>query len=170
MSDQLLKAGLVTEAQIKEAAEKPKKKAHNNVRKKKKVIKDRTRRKGKPELSELEQFYRLRACEENKEEQANLKKKREAAQRKKEVNAKVKKLILENTLNDKEADIRYNFVVGTTIKYVFVNEKQQEELANGELAITFLGGNRCIIPAKTGKEISKVDSKKIVVLTESPKI
>ncbi len=166
MSDQLLKAGLVTEEQVEKAKEKPiNKNHHKDINKKNKnLAKRKNSTKKHSEPSDLEQFYQMRASEENNEKQALLKKKREDAQRKKEMNAKVNKLISNNILNDKEAEIRYNFVVGTTIKYVFVNEKQQEQLANGELAITFLGGNRCIIPAKTGKEVLDVNPKKIVIV------
>jgi len=170
MSDQLLKAGLVTEEQVEKAKEKPKKKAINKNRSnKKKQEKTKGKAKTHSELSDLEKFYKMRASEDNKEKQIALKMKREEAQRKKEMNKKVNALISDNLLNDKEADIRYNFVVGTTIKYIFVNEKQQEQLANGELAITFLGGNRCIIPAKTGREIGVINPKKIVIISDSSK-
>ena len=168
MSDQLLKAGLVTEEQVKKAVEKPKYKkklVNKKPSNKRSTGVARAKKKEKrPEESDLEAFYKLRANEENKEKQVILKKKREAALLKKEMNKKVNALISANSLNDKEADIRYNFVVGTTIKYVFVNVKQQEQLANGELAITFLGGRRCIIPVKTGKEILVINPKKIVIM------
>lgn len=165
MSEQLLKLGLVSEEQVKEAAEKPKKKPFKKtVSNRKKQAK--TKSKSRSEKSDLEEFYKLRASEDNREKQEALRKKREAAQRKKEMNKKINKLISENTLNEEDAEIRYNFVVGTTIKYVFVNEKQQQQLAEGQLAITFLGGNKCIIPVKTAKEILVINPKKIVVLSD----
>ena len=169
MSDQLLKAGLITEEQVKKATESSlkKNKKHSNKRSKKTGVKNQKAR--KKEQSDLEKFYQLRSSEENKEKQEALRLKREAALRKKEMNKKINKLISDNALDtntveeNNSAEIRYNFVVGTTIKYVFVTEEQQQGLANGELAITFLKGKRCIIPAEIGKQIHAINPGKIVV-------
>lgn len=163
MSEQLLKAGLVTEEQVKNASEKPQKK-HNKrpVSKQKKQVKTSSKR----EESDLEKFYKIRSSQDNKEKSEALKKKREAAQRKKEMNKKIGELVDANILNVKDADIRYNFVVGTTIKYVFVTEEQQESLAKGKLAITFHGGQKCIIPTDVGSSILKINPGKIVITNE----
>lgn len=161
MSEQLLKAGLVTEEQVKKVAEKPKNKPNKRPASK---LKKQVKNKGKREQSDLEKFYSLRSSEENKEKQEALRKKREAAQRKKEMNKKIGALVSKNILNINDAEIRYNFVVGTTIKYVFVTEEQQEKLARGQLAITFHGGQRCIIPSDIGTEILGINPNKIVVV------
>ncbi|KAG1707663.1 hypothetical protein GQR58_003322 [Nymphon striatum] len=168
MSEQLLKAGLVTEEQVKKASEKPKKKHHKkNSGKQKQLVKNKKgKNKGIKEESDLEKFYKMRSSQDNKEKQEALKKKREAAQRKKEMNKKISSLISDNILNVKDADIRYNFVVGTTIKYVFVSEEQQEKLAQGELAVTFHNGQKCIISSVIGKEILKINPGKIVVIND----
>lgn len=161
LSDQLLKAGLVTKEQVEKASEKPKRKPHkrkntNNSKPQKKVV--------KKETSDLAQFYQERSNQENKEKQDTARAKKEAARIKKETNQKINKLISINLLNDEAADIRYNFVVGTTIKYLFVTEKQQKELIDGELAITFLGGKRSLIPVDIGHEILKINPNKIVII------
>ena len=169
LSDQLLKAGLVTKEQVKKAAEKPKRPPHNKkvMNKNSKGLNNNTKKKlsqKKREQSDLAKFYNERSKAENKEKQEAARKKQEAVKLKKEINAKVNKLITENLLNDETAEIRYNFVVGKTIKYVFVTEKQQQELSDRKLAITFLGGKRCIIPFEVGEEILKVNSQKIVIM------
>ncbi|HIH98194.1 MAG TPA: DUF2058 domain-containing protein [Thermoplasmata archaeon] len=156
LSDQLLKAGLVTKDQVKKAAEKPK-----FIKKKRKNTK-----KSKEEPSDLANFYQQRANETNKEKQEAARIKQEAARIKKLTNKKINKLITENLLNDEAAEIRYNFVVGTTIKYLYVTEQQQQDLADGKLAITFLGGKRSIIPIDIGHEILKINPDKIVVSIE----
>jgi len=159
LSDQLLKAGLVTKEQVKKAAEKPKKKPYKAKQKsKKKVVKQ------KSEPSDLAQFYAERRKQENKEKQQEAHRKKEAARIKKENKQKIDKLISANLLNDDNAEIRYNFVVGTSIKYVFVTEKQQQELIDGKLAFTFMGSKRCLIPLATAQEIQRIDAKKIVVI------
>lgn len=163
LSDQLLKAGLVTEDQVKKASEKPKRKPHPPKNKQTKPAVKAP----KKEQSDLAQFYKQRATQERSEKQEIAKKKQEAARIKKETNNKINKLLTDNLVNDDTADIRYNFVVGTTIKYLFVTEAQQQMLASGELAISFLGGKRALIPAAIGKQIIDINPNKIVIFTES---
>ena len=169
LSDQLLKAGLVTEDQVKKAAEKPKpkpkKKFTGNRHTPKRNHKPAPSQKPKREVSDLEQFYKERSALERNEKQEAIRKKKEADKIKKETNDKINKLITDNLKNDDAADIRYNFVVGTTIKYLFVTEKQQQQLADGSLAITFLGGKRSLIPIDTAKEIKALNPNKIVIMT-----
>lgn len=176
LSDQLLKAGLVTEDQVKKAAEKPKPSQKSkkkftgnksNPRNKQKPAPNKRtapNQKPKREVSDLEQFYKERSSLERNEKQEAIRKKKEADKIKKETNDKINKLITANLKNDETAEIRYNFVVGTTIKYLFVTEKQQEELADGSLAITFLGGKRSLIPIETAKEIVALNPNKIVII------
>ena len=158
LSDQLLKAGLVSEEQVKKAAEKPKfkpKKQTTNKAKKPRV---------KQEQSDLAKFYGERKKLENKEKQEKARKKKEAARLKKEMNEKTNKLISDNLLNDEAAEIRFNFVVGTSIKYLFVTEEQQQGLVDGKLAITFLASRRSLIPVEIGEAILKINPKKIVII------
>ncbi len=168
LSDQLLKAGLVTEEQVKKAAEKPKRHKPNksNANKSPKQKRPATNT-PKKENSDLAQFYKERASLERTEKQEADKKKQEAARLKKETNDKVNKLLTDNLLNDEAAEVRYNFVVGTTIKYLFVNEEQQQKLADGELAISFLGGKRALIPINIAKEITQLNPNKIVIIADS---
>lgn len=166
LSEQLLKAGLVTEEQVKKAAEKPKKKKHSNKNfsKNQKAPNRKTNNKPKAEPSDLAQFYGERKKLENKEKQEETRKKKEAARIKKETNQKINKLISDNLLNDDAAEIRFNFVVGTSIKYLFVTEKQQQDLTDGKLAFTFLGGKRCLIPIKTANDIIALNPNKVVII------
>ncbi len=166
LRDQLLKAGLVTEEQIEKATSNKKKKPHQkrtNHPKSKKVA-PKTNQNKKSESSDLAQFYQQRAQLERKEKQEENRRKQEAAKLKKERRQKIGKLIKEHALDTEAGDIRYNFVVGTNIKYLFVTKQQQQQLAEGELAITFLGGKKCLIPVETGKQIIAIDPDKIVIL------
>ena len=155
LCDQLLKAGLVTDEQVKKANEKPQKK---KFKAKKRTLKQ------KSEPSDLAQFYAERKNLENKEKQQAAQHKKEAARIKKENKQKIDKLIAANLLNDDNAEIRYNFVVGTSIKYLFVNEQQQQALIDGALAFTFMGSKRCLISLDTAEKIKAIDSTKIVVI------
>ena len=163
LSDQLLKAGLVTKEQVKKAAEKPKFKPKKPFVKKA-ANKTKKQPKKQTEQSDLAKFYGERKQQENKEKQEIARKKQEAARLKKEINDKTNKLITDNLLNDEAADIRFNFVVGTSIKYLFVTEKQQNDLSDGRLAITFLASKRSLIPVEIGKQIQQINPKKIVIV------
>jgi len=163
LSEQLLKAGLVSEEQVKKAAEKTtRKSAAYKFKKTEKSVKKKPKK--KPAESDLAKFYSERKQLENKEKQEAKRKKEEAARIKKETNAKINKLIQDNLLNDDKADIRFNFVVGTNIKYLFVTEQQQRDLIDGKLAFTFLGGKRCLIPLATANEILALNPNKVVVI------
>ena len=172
LSDQLLKAGLVTEDQVKKAAEKPKAKRkplgnksnHNTKARPTPTSKPASSHKAKREVSDLEKFYKERSTLERNQKQEAARKKKEADRIKKETNDKINKLITANIKNDDAAEIRYNFVVGTTIKYLFVTDEQQQQLADGALAITFLGGKRSLIPIETAKEITALNPNKIVII------
>ncbi|MEE9304220.1 MAG: DUF2058 family protein [Thiotrichaceae bacterium] len=167
LRDQLFQAGLVTEEQVTKA-EKPKKKKprtqkKTNPRRKANV---KNKKNSKAPQSDLAQFYQQRTHEERKEKQQEEKQRQEAAQLKKERRQKIGKLIKENALKEDEGEIRYNFVIGTSIKYLFVTEQQQQQLSEGILAITFLGGKKRLIPTETGKQILEIDPEKTVILSE----
>ncbi len=174
LSDQLLKAGLVTEDQIKKAAEKPKKRYAGNknhpktkqqsTSNRQSTAKQKPKSKPKKETSDLEKFYKERAILERNEKREAIRKKKEAEKLKKETNDKINKLISDNLKNEETADIRYNFIVGTTIKYVFVTEEQQQALSDGDLAITFLGGKKSLIPIDIAKEITALNPNKIMII------
>ena len=160
LRDQLFQAGLVTEDQVIEA-EKPKKRKPQRHKKKP----PRTQKKKTPQ-SDLAHFYQQRSKQEQKEKQQAEKERQEAALLKKERRQKVGKLIKSHALKEEEGEVRYNFVLGTSVKYLFVTEAQQTQLSKGELAITFLGGKKRLIPANIGKEILSIDPNKIVILSE----
>ena len=170
LRDQLLKAGLVTEEQVKKSETKPIKKQPKKATHTTKntpvngAAKQRT--KPKKEVSELEQFYRERAKAENQERQQAEKEKQAAQQLKKERNAKITKLVSDNTLNEADPSERYNFVVGTSVKYTYVSESQLEKLANGELALTFAKGKCQVVAAEIAQQIKAIDPKRLVILQE----
>ena len=163
LQDQLLGAGIATEEQLKKAQEskkKPKKSQKAQAR-----PKNKPKKKKKP-VSDLAQFYQQRSSFEKKTREEEEKKKKEAARLKKLNNKKIRKLILDNLQNVEDAEIRFNFLVGNNIKYLYVTEQQQEALGKGELAITFLGGRRCLIPSSIVAEIKELEPNKLIVLLE----
>ncbi len=167
LRDQLLQAGLVTEEQVAEA-EKPKKKKKYHAKKNNQhtTKSPKNKKKKKAPASDLASFYKQRTNLERKEKQQAEKEQQEASRLKKERRQKVGKLIKDNALKEEEGEIRYNFVIGTSIKYMFVTEEQQQLLSDGSIAITFLGGKKHLVPKDIAKEILEVDPEKIIILSE----
>jgi len=170
--DQLLKAGLVTEEQVKQAETKPKpvhKKNHKPNNKKTTKAKATASPKKKRELSDLERFYKERETTEKTENAEQERKRKETAKIRKQNRAKIGSLIRDNMQNDDAAELRYNFVVGSSVKYLFVTEAQQELLSEGKLAIAFLGEKRCLIPPEIGEQIKAIEPSRIVISFEPDK-
>lgn len=197
LSEQLLKAGLITQTQIDQAEQakqqqKEKAKEAREQAKHKPSKPNRAATPAKPSrpakterapsdvevkqpqnkptkqrnASDLEQFYRERNNLEREEKEAEEKRKRELAERKKQTRQQVRELISANLKNIDDATTRYNFVVGETVKYLYVTEQQQRELADGVLAITFLEGKRCLIPSEVAQQILAIDPDKLIVLNQ----
>lgn len=181
LQEQLLKAGLITQEQLEQSNRpQPRPKAQPETRPRPQGAKQRSpeqrphgkpgeaasqRRPSVPQKSEVD----LKAAYA-----AKVKAEQEAAQREAELAAtrkankqKLTALIEQNTLNTPEAEFPYQFQVGTTIKKVYVTEAQRQALIAGELAITFLDGRRCLIPATIVDEIRALDPKKIVIIPKS---
>lgn len=180
LRDQLLKAGLVTQAQIEQANQPKPKPADKPANKGKPAPKRPAQtpapapRQAKPApvrsdktASDLAQFYKERDQLERNERAEIERLAREAAARKKQTREQVRTLLSENLLNIDDADIRYNFVVGENIKYVYVTTQQQEDLAAGKLAITFMEGKRCIISADVAQQVLAIDPSKIMIINRA---
>jgi hypothetical protein len=178
--EQLLKAGLVTQEQIEQANQPKPKPKHTEkpAHKDKRAAKVRADSASRPPViphpaksskpprtpSDLEQFYKERAQLERNEREEAERIARERAARKKQTRAQVQALIQGHVQNLADADIRYNFVVGDNIKYVYVTETQQQSLADGTLAITFLEGKRCLISAEIAAQLLELDPSKLVII------
>lgn len=178
LRDQLLKAGLITQKQVEEANQ-PKPKASRPQPPKN--AKPAPRQDKSPsvapqppkapaanpkENNDLAKFYKARDQLERNEREEEERRQREIALRRKQTREQVRALITNNLQNVEDAEIRYNFVVGDNIKYLYVTEQQQQALADGQLAITFMEGKRCLIPIAVAQEILALDASKIVIINQ----
>jgi hypothetical protein len=177
LRDQLLKAGLIPQKQVEKAKTHPQKpvnpappKEKQADRRVKNPQQHRTSTPANPpvrkEQSDLEQFYKARNEIERAERAEEERRQRETAARRKQVREQTRALISENLKNVDDADIRYNFVISDNIKYLYVTEQQQAELADGTLAITFMDGKRCLISAQIAQQLRELDPDKIVIINQ----
>ena len=177
LRDQLLKAGLVTEEQVKKVETKPKPsnrpKNNNKNNPKSQASQSQASQSKAPaakpkkrELSDLERFYKERDSTEKAEQEEQARQRKEAARIRKQNRAKIGTLIRNNMQNDEAAELRYNFVVGSSVKYLFVTEAQQDLLSAGKLAIAFLGEKRCLIAPEVADQILEIESSRIIIRFE----
>jgi hypothetical protein len=169
LKEQLLKAGLITDAQARAATRpksppRPGKKAGKGSRRGPRP--DRRTSETSAADIDLAQAYRLRASEERREREAAEQARREAERRRKANRDRIAQLIRDHLQNDAGAELNYHFNVRGKIKQVRVTPEQLGALAAGELAITFLDGRRCLIPAAVAEEIAALDPAKLVVRHE----
>jgi hypothetical protein len=173
LRDQLLKAGLTPPKQVEKANQPTSTTPAKEKRADKRAEKPPQHRTSKPadpparkQQSDLEQFYKARNEIERAERAEEERRQREASARRKQVREQTRALISENLKNTDDADIRYNFVIGDNIKYLYVTEQQQVELADGTLAITFMDGKRCLISAQIAQQLRELDPEKIVIINQ----
>lgn len=159
LQEQLLKAGLATEDQMKKPV-RPKRKPKQGGKNKPANKPATSPKSGSTEDVDLKAAYAQRRKQEQKEEGE----KRRAAAQKKANKEKVNKLIESTMLNTDGGTVAYQFVVGKNIKKIWITEELRLQLVSGQLGITFLGGRRCVVPRATADEIAKLDPKKIVVI------
>ena len=184
LQDQLLNTGLASEEQLQKALDskkRPRNKAKNKPRRSplKTVSKqpqatdtasDKTSKtssppkKAKNPPSDLAQFYKKRTKFEKNTREEAARKQREAKLLRKENMRKIRKIVLDNIQNTENAEIRYNFIVGSSIKYLHVTEEQQTALSAGEMAITFLGRRRCLIPVTIIDALREIEPSQLIIL------
>jgi len=145
LQDQLLKAGLVDKNKVRKA----KQAKHKQIKQK------------KPTTDEAKlAAERARAEKVERDRQLNLERKQEAEQR--AVAAQIRQLIEMNRQERNKGEIPFNFVDGSTITHIYVDETQQRQLGRGRLAIVRLDGGYEIVPAAVSEKIALRDGSYLV--------
>ncbi len=121
LQDQLLKAGLVSEQQVKQA----------------RSGKRRGRRRGQPQVRD-EALAAERERERRRERDRERNRAIEAERERKASRARARELLRGARLNDPRAEIPYHFIHGKQVKRIYVTAEQQAALAAGRLAIAAL--------------------------------
>jgi hypothetical protein len=153
LQDQLLKAGLVDDKQVKST----------NKAKKKQSKMDRRAR---VETVDETKLAAQQALAEKAEKARGLNKDLNEKALKKAINAQIKQLIARNSLGRNKGDVAFNFTDGSKIKKLYVDDKIQYQLVRGILAIVKQGDQYEIIPAPVASKIAERDSNRIVLLND----
>lgn len=143
LRDQLIKKGLATKQQALKAKT-------SNKKKKKQAMKE-----GVATEAELRREELAKQQQEKAEHDRQLNRNIENERQKKAIQAQVRQLILNNTLDRKQGDIGYNFVVDNKVKRLYITEDMQNKLSRGLLAIAVLDEDFRIIPVPVAQKIAE---------------
>ena len=153
LKDQLLKAGLVNEKQLKQARREKRKEAQ---------------RQGQTGATEEEKRRQQAAAEKaERDRQLNLQRKQEAD--KKAVAAQVKQLIETHRQPKGEGDTPFNFVDGNTVKRLYLADQVRAQIVRGQLAIVRLGRQYELVPSEIADKIRQRDAGAVVLQNDPPR-
>lgn len=164
LQEQLLKAGLVTEQQVR----------RDKVRGTAAVRREKRTRKATPPLRHPEQ----QAAPNSKREPppratqtaASLPDKRDkttSASDRKLIRARVKILLRRHRVNDPEAETPYHFLVGKHIRRIYVTDAQHVLLCQGQLAIIPFGERHYLIAVDHLGALQQLDPN-LTIITHKP--
>ncbi len=154
LRDQLLKAGLVNEKQVKKAV--------------KEKQKDTQRQHGQAKTTGQEEEKRRaqQAQAEKIERDRMLNQQRQELAEKKAIAAQIRQLVEQNRQPKGEGDTPYNFVDGGKVKRLYLSDKMRERIAKGQLAIIRLEQQYELVPPETAEKIQARDPSYVVVFNE----
>lgn len=148
--EQLLKAGLVSEQQVKKANREKYQK--QKLQRHKKTTVDKTNSKAQ-QAAELK-AQRDRELNQKKDEQA----------RKKAISIEINQLIQQNRIKrDKGCEIAYNFEHHGKIKRIYINQDMKKLISQGKLGIARIEGNYELVPFAVAEKIKQRNEKRIVL-------
>lgn len=151
LRDQLLKTGIVSKEQAKQAEKQAKSKTHQQQKQKKKKKKQ-----SQSETIDTESISYLatKAREEEIARAKELNREKEAERKQKAKQAQISDLIQCHQENDPDGEIAYHFTeAGKYVQKILVTAKQQQQLVNGQLAIAVLEENYYVIPKPITEKI-----------------
>ena len=142
LQDQLLALGLA-----KEKPHKPKRKRGGKARAKP----NRTSR-GSGEIS-LDAAYRARDRDEKSQADRAKAEKRALDLERRRINGEIQRLLEGQSLNDREGELKRNFLYKGKIRSVRVNVEQLKALNDGSLALVFLRGDYLVVQPALAEQV-----------------
>lgn len=155
LQDQLLKAGLVNDKQLKKA--------------RKEKVKDERRAQGQAGGAQTaaEATDHRRLQQEKAERDRELNRQRQDAAQQKAALAQVRQLIEAHREAAEEGERPYNFVVDGKVKRLYVTDATSRKIASGRLAIVTQDGKFELVAAEVAEKIRARHAPSIVLWNES---
>ena len=153
LREQLLKAGLVSEKQVR-ATEQQKQKPN-----------PQSRNKPQPTSEQKRAAEQAQAAKAAKDAQLN--KQRQQAVEAKARAVEIKQLVEQNKLPKiLESEDRFNFVAGKKLRFILVDAATRAGLNNGTLFIIRYDGKSEVVPAAAAERIRERDERAVVKLSD----
>ncbi len=140
LRDQLLKQGLATKKQVKDAAH-----AERKARKKEGKTPD--------DLAKEREEREEQRLKEKAERDRELNRQRDLERAEKEKLAQVRELIKEHRIQTRKARIEYRFDHEGKVRTFHVTEEQRAQLSRGQLAIAYLDKHYHLLPEEAGEKL-----------------
>jgi len=150
LQEQLLKAGLVDEQQVRAA-----KKAKHKHR--------RQRRGGENEGAADNGLLARKALAEKAQRDRELNRQQREKAERKAIRAQIRQLIEVNRQPRDDGELAYNFQDGSKIKRLFVSDELQKQLSRGLMAVVKLNGQYDVVPATVAEKIRILDERCVIV-------
>ncbi|WPO98970.1 DUF2058 domain-containing protein [Pseudomonas sp. HR96] len=151
LRDQLLKAGLVNQKQVKQVS-------------KDKQKQKRMEHKGQVEVDDTQQRLAQEAMAEKVKRDQELNRQQQEKVEQKARAAQVKQLIEATRLPKLNTEDYYNFVDDKKVKRLSVNSLMRSKLSSGGLAIVQHAGGYEVIPRESALKVQERDPQRIVLL------
>jgi uncharacterized protein YaiL (DUF2058 family) len=143
LRDQLLKAGLVSEKQVKQATHEKRKAKGGEP--------------AKPLVDKAQE-----SAKAQRDRELNRKRQEEAEQKAR--HAQIKQIVETHRLADAEGDIPFNFTDGTRIKRLYLKREIQEQVINGTLIIVRQGGRYHLVRPDAAEMIRERNAASVITI------
>lgn len=151
LSEQLLKAGLVTEQQARKAKKGKHKKAKQR----------------RPDATGAEsREHAERVAREKADRDRELNQQRQAELTRKARQGEIAQLVAEHRMDRGQAEIAYHFVDGDKVKNIHVTAEQQRGLSRGQLVLLRWGERYELIPAQIADRILERDPGQVILRSD----
>ncbi len=154
LRDQLLKAGLVTEKQVRESIQQKAKQSD--------AARQLPRKQPRPPSPQ--QLAVQRAAAEKAARDLELNRKKQAKAERKARHAEVNQMVEQHRVPKLESDDYFNFVHGNTVERIMVDAPTRVRIGSGELLIVRYRGHYALVPAAECVRIRERDPTAIVSL------
>lgn len=152
LADQLLSAGLVDSKKLKQIQQEKRRDQKQQSQGPKARGPNVNGQQGNAQAEQKRQLEQARAAKVQQDRLLN--EQRQQAERNKELRVQVRQILEQHTV-PAAGEIRFNFKDGDTgrIRYLFVSEAQQAQLAAGQLLICAFGKRAVLVTRDTGERI-----------------
>jgi len=149
LQEQLLKAGLVSDKQLKKA--------------RKEQRTERLQTQGRTSTADDNKLRAQQALAEKAERDRELNRLQKEAQEEKAIAAQIKQLVETNRQPRDDGDVPYNFADDNKVKRIYVTERVREQISGGRLAIVKVDKRYELVPAEIAEKIRARNAGSVIV-------